>query len=252
MKELKDVRDGHAELDKSILQIIRSTKSTEINFGNLLALEQKWKNAETVGLGIAKLVGKAEAAQEKASKAEAQATKVYYPTDRDTIQDEEGVFNELISEKVQRRLKITKVDCDGMEGYERQKAGTGLKGEYFDNEAWVGKGLKKTDSKIHFSWSGVGPIDGINPYNYSIKWESFIKAPFTGQFTFAVESNDSAMITFNNKIIIAHNMYTATGESQDRNNRWMDREVFIVTHPKVDRTKATSEPIYLVGGNKYR
>ena len=47
-------------------------------------------------------------------------------------------------------------------------------------------------------------------------------------------------------------MYTATGESQDRNNRWMDREVFIVTHPKVDRTKATSEPIYLVGGNKYR
>jgi len=252
IRELKHVRDGHAELDKQILQIIKSTKALEYNLNYLYTLELKWKNSELAGIALEKLIKKTEESKAKKAKKESTEKKSYYPTDKGTIGKQEDLFNQFINGKVEKRLKIDKVDCDGMDGYTKVKGGSGLKGEYFDNEAWIGKGLTRIDPKIKFTWNGSSPIPGINPYNYSIKWSGFIKAPFTGTYNFHVECNDSVMITFNNRIIIAHNMKTAVPESQGRNNVWMDSEVYIVQHPNIDRSKANSNPTYLIGGNLYR
>lgn len=230
----------------------RSTKATEYNLNNLYALEVKWKNAEMTAIDLSKQIKKAEEARIKAAKLAVETKKSYYPTDKETIASQEKDFNMSINSIVTRREKIDKIECDGMDGYARETSGTGLKGEYFDNEAWSGKGLEKVDPKINFNWNGAAPMSGINSSNYSIKWTGFIKAPFTGQYNFVVETNDSVLVVLNNKIILAHNMKTAVAESQNRNTEWMNSEVYIVQHPAIDRSKATSQPVSLMGGSKYK
>jgi hypothetical protein len=139
-----------------------------------------------------------------------------------------------------------------MEGYANDRSGTGIKGEYFDNEAWIGKGKKRLDSRIYFDWKGASPLQGVNPYNFSIKWEGYLKAPYTGIYQFVVETTDSVMITLNNQVILAHNMKSASPESKSRNTIWLNNEVYLTQHPKITKVKSQSRDIYLLGGNKYK
>jgi hypothetical protein len=116
----------------------------------------------------------------------------------------------------------------------------------------MGKPKKRKDSTVNFEWKGAAPINGINAYNFSIRWQGFVRAPFTGKYKFAVESNDSTLVTFNDKVIIALNMKTAAPESLNRNQVWLDSEVFLTQHPSVVRDKANSNEIFCIGGNKYK
>ncbi len=252
IRDLKAVRDGHAELDKKILLMTRATKATEYNLGNLYALENKWLQAEKEAIGIGKKIDKAEEELKKALKKKAHEKPKYYPTDKATMSKQENLFDEVINEKIQRRRKTDKVDCKGMDGYEKDDVGVGLKAEYFDNEAWVGKGKPKRDAQINFNWKGSSPISGINPYNFSVRWTGFLKAPFTGHYRFSIDTGDSVMVTFNDKVIIAHNMKTAVKESQSRNTNWMNSEIYMLQHPKKNRNKAISQQVYLIGGNKFK
>ncbi len=252
MKELKGIRDGHAELDKQILLMTRATKATEYNLGNLYALEVKWKNAEDRAIAIGKLIEKAEAEKRKNELKKAKEKKIYYPTDKLTMEVQEREKNRKLNPKVTRREKVDITKCKGMDGYESEKPGGGLNGEYFDNEAWIGKGKIRLDNKLKFNWKGTSPIGGVNLYNFSVRWTGFIKAPLSGRFKFKVETGDSVMITLNDKVIIAHNMKTAVTESITRANVWLNWEIYLVQHPKVDRSLAYSNEIYLIGGNKYK
>ena len=265
IKEFQGVRLGQAELDKQILQLIKSKKALDYNLNTCIYnLEKKWVIAEQQAITIGKDLDKAELQSLKklelsspapaapGSDAAESSTKSFHPTDADYMQRQEKLFNRKINELIEMRAKIDTVNCRGMEDYDHDLLGKGLKGEYFDNEGWMGKGRQRIDGKIDFDWKGASPIQGINPYNFSIRWQGYLKAPFTGVYKFLADSDDSTMITFNNEVIIGLNMKTATPESQSRNTIWLNQEKYIVQHPSVIRSKAYSRDVYLVGGTKYK
>lgn len=45
-------------------------------------------------------------------------------------------------------------ECEGMLGYEKDQPGDGLKGEYYNNEDFLGNPLIKEDMGVDFDWNG--------------------------------------------------------------------------------------------------
>jgi len=271
IQELQGIRKGQAELDEKILQLIKAKNSLDFSLKTCIyELEKQWTAAEKVAVGIGQKIDKEEAArlQKIAANTPAPApatggkddddggaantNKKFWPTDVDTLTLQEKEFNMKISDVVEMREKLDKVDCHGMPGYEVDKPGVGLSGEYYNNEGWTGAGKKRIDHTIDFNWKGSSPMNGINPYNYSVKWEGYLLAPFTGYYKFTVESNDSTMVVLNNKVLIALNMKTIPGESNNRNTVWMEAERYLAKHPSIMRSKASSKDTFLMGGARYK
>lgn len=67
---------------------------------------------------------------------------------------------------------------------------------------------RRIDPNIDFNWVRNSPIKGIREDDFTAKWEGFIVAPKTGEYTFEVEVDDEAMVQIGNEIIINSN-YTA-------------------------------------------
>jgi hypothetical protein len=51
--------------------------------------------------------------------------------------------------------------------------------------------------------SSIKPLEGINPNNFSILWEGWIKAPTTEPFTFKIESDDGSQLSINKTVVIS-------------------------------------------------
>ena len=114
----------------------------------------------------------------------------YFEATPEIIKSESSESNGIVSGLLQHRKKEKSTNCHGMLLYEEEGEGDGLIGKYYDNEAWLGNFIEKRDSYINFFWTGTSPMKGINPNNFSVKWEGFIKAPYTGEFIFSIESNN--------------------------------------------------------------
>jgi len=256
INNLKDVRNGHADLDRQILLIQKTKEALENNLKSYIYnLAKKWSDAEKEAIRLAKIIEDKEKARLKKMAVDAviKKEKVIFPKDRLTIKSEQVLYNQEISELIEEREKLTdKVNCDGMFSYEHEKNGKGIKGEYFDNETWMGQGKMRLDRKIDFSWNDTPPISGVNAYNFSIRWQGFLKAPFTGKYKFIVETSDSALVTLNDEVIIALNMKSAVAESLTRNTIWLNAEVYLAQHPNIVRDKANSKNIFLIGGHRYK
>ncbi len=221
-------------------------------FNNLQYLEdtsKKWEEGEREAITIAEKIKSEQTKLEKEMNEKNQAAMI--KTDNATIKKEERKSGMTINSRFMTREKSTKISCEGMHGYSQEKEGDGLIGEYFDNEGWIGSSVQRVDEKIKFIWNSISPIKGVNPHNYSIRWTSFVKAPYTGNYQFHLSTDDGAMLTLNNKIIIAHNMQSAAKESIKRNDVWFDNEVKKIGHFKAT-IESTSHKIQLIGGNKYK
>ena len=87
-------------------------------------------------------------------------------------------------------------------------------------------------------------MKGINPNNFSIRWEGYIYAPYTGQYFFSVECDDGAYLQLNNQIIISHNMNIAAlideGKTESTNGK------------NSNPNKSSSNGIKLLGGTKFK
>lgn len=46
------------------------------------------------------------------------------------------------------------------------------------------------------------PIKGVNPYNFSLRLEGFIRAPVSGYYTFSGDSDDGVLIKINGDPIL--------------------------------------------------
>ena len=54
-------------------------------------------------------------------------------------------------------------------------AGTGLKGEYFDNANFTGLKLTRIDAAINFDWSTGSPDASIGVDTFSVRWTGQIR-----------------------------------------------------------------------------
>jgi mannan endo-1,4-beta-mannosidase len=58
------------------------------------------------------------------------------------------------------------------------------------------------DDHIRFQWGGGSPSDGISRDWFSVRWEGLIVPPASGEYLFAVQSDDGASLTIGTEKII--------------------------------------------------
>jgi len=69
--------------------------------------------------------------------------------------------------------------------------GTGMRGEYFNNNGWSGSPVfVRCDQWIRFSWWGGGPGNGVPNDYFSVRWTGNIFIPTAGNYTFSAEADD--------------------------------------------------------------
>lgn len=73
-------------------------------------------------------------------------------------------------------------------------AGTGLKGEYFDNANFSNLLLTRTDAQVNFDW-GIGSPGGlVGADTFSVRWSGQLLVPETGDYTFSTLSNEGTRL----------------------------------------------------------
>jgi len=58
---------------------------------------------------------------------------------------------------------------------------------------------------VNFEWNGQPPHKDINPENYSIKWQGFLKVPVTSEYVFKLECEDGGAVQINENVILSKN-----------------------------------------------
>ena len=68
-------------------------------------------------------------------------------------------------------------------------AGTGLKGEYFDNENFTNLKVTRIDPQVNFDWGTGSPDGAIGADTFSVRWSGLLLVPETGTYTFSTLSD---------------------------------------------------------------
>ncbi|MFF1920570.1 glycoside hydrolase family 3 C-terminal domain-containing protein [Streptomyces sp. NPDC058221] len=82
-------------------------------------------------------------------------------------------------------------------------SGNGLTGQFYNNTDLSGSPvLTKNTTSLDYNWDGASPGDGVNSSNWSAKWTGTLKAPATGVYTFATNSDDGSRLVLDGKKLI--------------------------------------------------
>ncbi len=92
--------------------------------------------------------------------------------------------------------------------------GSGLVGQYFDNQDLTSLQVTRTDPTISFVWpDGTSPDPAIAPGNYSALWTGQVQARYMGFTTFYVASHGGARLFVNDAL--AFDDWTAHATTED-------------------------------------
>ncbi len=85
---------------------------------------------------------------------------------------------------------------DGRLGYDR---GSGLPASYYNTGDLSGPVVsRRLDPTINFNWSSGAPAPGVNPDNFSVRWEGFLYIPAAGTYTFYTQADDGVRLYLDN------------------------------------------------------
>jgi len=90
--------------------------------------------------------------------------------------------------------------------------GTGVQGEYYDNEDLTNLKVTRTDPFIDFSW-GQSPDPSIQSTTYSVRWTGQVQAKYSEFITFYTTSDDGVRLAINDKLVIDN--WTVHGSVED-------------------------------------
>ncbi|MEI7901852.1 MAG: DUF6288 domain-containing protein, partial [bacterium] len=76
-------------------------------------------------------------------------------------------------------------------------AGTGLKGEYFNNADFTALKLTRTDPTVNFDWSYGPPNALLAPDSFSVRWTGQLLAPETCSYRFSTLNSDGVRLWVN-------------------------------------------------------
>jgi Family of unknown function (DUF6288)/PA14 domain/Bacterial Ig domain len=76
-------------------------------------------------------------------------------------------------------------------------AGTGLKGEYFNNADFTSLQLTRTDAQVNFDWGTGSPHASIGADTFSVRWSGVLLVPETGTYTFSTLNSDGVRLYIN-------------------------------------------------------
>ena len=99
--------------------------------------------------------------------------------------------------------EFTTVPASSLSSEANGKAVTGLRGEYFDNNALEGAArLVRTDPRVDFGWTLNPPGPGI-PFDwYSVRWTGRLTAPPDGVRALGVEGNDGYRLYLDGALLV--------------------------------------------------
>ena len=81
--------------------------------------------------------------------------------------------------------------------------GTGLVGQYFDNQDLTALRVTRTDPMVSFAWAdGTSPDPTIAVGSYSVRWTGQLQARSSGFTTLSVISDDGARLFVNDALVI--------------------------------------------------
>ena len=81
-------------------------------------------------------------------------------------------------------------------------AGTGLKGEYYDNSDFTNLKLTRADAQVNFDWATGSPAASIGTDTFSVRWTGQLLVPETGNYTFSTLSSDGVRLYINGDPVI--------------------------------------------------
>ena len=81
-------------------------------------------------------------------------------------------------------------------------AGTGLKGEYFDNMNFTSPKLTRTDAQVNFDWGTASPNAALGADTFSARWGGLLLVPETGTYTFSTLNSDGVRLYVNGQLVI--------------------------------------------------
>jgi hypothetical protein len=81
--------------------------------------------------------------------------------------------------------------------------GTGLKGEYFNNETLSGSpALTRLDPTVNFVWGSGQPDGSVWPDGFSARWTGQVQPQFTETYTFIAQVDDGVRLWVNGQLVI--------------------------------------------------
>ena len=92
-------------------------------------------------------------------------------------------------------------------------AGTGLKGEYFDNMDFTNLKLTRTDAQVNFDWGTGSPHASVGADTFSVRWAAAV-GPGNGDVPFSTLNSDGVRLYLNGQLVIDDNV--------DQTTSWKD------------------------------
>ena len=81
-------------------------------------------------------------------------------------------------------------------------AGTGLKGEYFDNMDFTNLKVTRTDAQVNYDWGTGSPDPSMGADTFSVRWSGLLLVPETGTYTFSTLNSDGVRLYINGVLVI--------------------------------------------------
>jgi MYXO-CTERM domain-containing protein len=80
----------------------------------------------------------------------------------------------------------------------------GLTAQYFDQLAFAGTPLVRTDPQVDFNWGSGAPDPSIEADTFSVRWTGRVKADFAETYTFSTMSDDGVRVSIDGTTVIDH------------------------------------------------
>ncbi len=93
-------------------------------------------------------------------------------------------------------------------------AGSGLKGEYFNNADFSSLQLTRTDAQVNFDWGTGSPHASIGADTFSARWSGVLLVPETGSYAFSTLNSDGVRLFVNGVAVI--------DQFTDQSTNWND------------------------------
>lgn len=81
-------------------------------------------------------------------------------------------------------------------------AGTGLRGQYFDNINFTGLKVTRTDATVNYDWGGGTPDPNIGVDTFTVRWEGKVEPQFSQTYTFYTFTDDGVRLWVNGQLLI--------------------------------------------------
>ena len=82
-------------------------------------------------------------------------------------------------------------------------AGTGLRGDYYNNADFTSFALTRTDAMVNFpSWGSGSPDPSIGADTFSVRWSGQVQAKYSETYTFYTKTDDGVRLWVNDQLLI--------------------------------------------------